>query len=383
MKQIALLLTAVLLSMCGGKVGNTALQAPEDDIAASVPRIDYEPLDALVEAAPASLLEDILRQLPKNLLPDVGAGKDPVQALLTREDEPDYPFTISWFQFEGECDVVGIEIQVLPCLDGSWLVTYFAGSGCDCYVQDDPVAFVYRDGRLSECEWPLPELTYEDFATPLVERLESPEALGWVREYWSPSYNFDYANPYLLTAVFNDIDHWMFSAGCRPIEFYWNGKEFLRHDGRYSLVEGDCFAGYRLGEPIDEEVPEGYAFVEDGGFTFLQEQASGRRLARFALQEDGTVREITALQPDMSIYNMLWPGQPLADALEAFNTTPPEIRAYTHGKDEVLLCLTEYYHILLSAADIEGEPNSDCVYPVWSPKPGTRVLGILADTLPE
>lgn len=381
MKQLSILLMAVLLTMCGGNVGKKApLQAPSDPIAESVPEIDYEALNALVDAAPATLAKDILGQLPPGYLP---GGKEIVDQMI-KSSSGEYPYSFDWFEFEGECDVTGIEIHMLPCLDGSWLVTCVTGSGCDCYVQDPPTAFRYRDGILSETQWPLDEPEYEDFASPLVEHLMHGEELTWVKEYWSISYSYDYQNPYLLRAVFNDIDHWEFSEACRPINFYWDGEKFLRHDGRYNLVgyEGSSFAGFRPGEELGE-APEGYAFEEEDGFTWLKDLSSGNRVARFLVDPEEGIEEITALSPEFSRSWLFWPGQPISNALSVMEATPEDTPACLHGDDEVVLLINDYFRMLVAVADIEGTPGEDGVYSEWSYNPEGRLLGLLVVPVEE
>lgn len=347
MKRIALILSAVLIAMCSGN----GLRAPEDSIAASVPVVDTETLRALSDAAPEDLLEDILRQLPKALQP--------------REDAPD---TLT-------------ELHVLPCRDHSFLVLRTCCHGAFFEDQDAPLAFTWRDGVLASCDWPLPELAYEDFVSPLAIGREAPG----LREEWGPVFHYN-SETFVLTASFNEINapQTGFETACRPVEFYWNGESFQRHDGRYALIGSESFASFCLGEKLPETVPEGYRYGKSGKYMFLQENASGRRIVRLGLAEDETLGEIVVLQPEfMDEDGILWPGRSLEEVMAVLRTTPAETPAFLNGKGEVVLVLNDCFLVLVSADDLVGTPDSEGYYLDWSFRPGTLLAGVLAEWLGE
>ena len=177
-----------------------------------------------------ALLQEIVSQLPVELLPDI-EGEDGVQILLHPENRYENGM-IDWHLYEGECNHYNTNIRALPRNDGSWLVLFLSGCGCDCFVQNTQRAFDYRDGKLSPVEWPFPHPGFEEFAGPQVEGAFDETTLGYIREEWNINYFFGYDPdaPITLIASFNAIDYDDFCLLCRSIRYLWDGEGFVRED---------------------------------------------------------------------------------------------------------------------------------------------------------
>ena len=337
------------------------------------------PVMALFEAAPTNLAEDIVRQLPPELLPEPNSeGQDGVTQLL-RSTDTSAPGHIDWEAFFGECDVVGINTHAFPRADGSWLFTYVEGAGCDCYVQDEPMAFNYADGKLTLCPWPFKEPEYKDFVNPLVEGLVDAKQLAWIKDDWSIHYDFGDEAPNEMTATFLNIDYYNFTAGCRPIHYVWDGSEFHRTDGRFGLIRENGFAQFSPYGYV-EDIPEGFEVKGKGRHRSLLDKKTGETVCNFLIDADDAILEIEVVAPLSEKEHKLYPGELLAEIDQNWsdwNFTESDARLRPSG-DVVISFIGS--KLVVDAQDIEGEPEgADDIYPQWSYKPGACVKAILID----
>lgn len=219
--------TALLLTACvnNGRQKTSSVPAPAE----SAEETAFTPARELPVPDDA-LLQEIVTQLPADILPQID-GIDGVQTLLDPKNRLKNGM-IDWDLYVGECDHYNTMLRALPRNDGSWLVLYLAGGGCDCFVQDTQCAFDYRDGKLSPVEWPFPQPGFEEFAGPEVVEQFDPEIVGYVRDEWNINYfyGYDEEEPLTLIANFNAIDYGEFCSHCRSIRYLWNGECFVRED---------------------------------------------------------------------------------------------------------------------------------------------------------
>ena len=380
MKQILIASLALLAAVACGSNANRSKSAG----AAATAFMDAEavaesPVMALFDAAPASLSEDIIRLLPPDLLPEPNdEGKDGVTQLL-ETTAGNAPGHAEWYESFGECDVVGISTHAFPRTDGSWLFVYVDGAGCDCYVQGDPQAFNYADGKLTPCQWPFKEPVYNDFVNPLVEGLVDPQHLAWIKEDWSVNYSFGEESPNVIRASFLNIDFYNFTSGCRPLYYEWDGESFHRREGRYGLIRDNGFGQFSPYGYV-EDIPEGYEVKGKGRHQSLVDQKTGETVCNFLIDADDAILEIEVVSPLFENEYGFYPGEPLAEIdsnWEAWNFQ--ESDAFLRANGDVVISFLGY-KLVVDAGDIEGEPEgSDDKYPQWSYKPGATVKSLLID----
>ena len=379
MKRILLSALIILAAVSCGNNPRKAKGANAEAIALlSEEAVSPEgPLAALWEAAPVSLAEDIVRQLPPELIPAPNnEGKDGITQLLAGA-EGNAPGHIDWYEFFGECDVEGINTHAFPRTDGSWLFTYIDGAGCDCYVQGSPMAFNYEGGKLTPCDWPFEEPGYEDFVSPLVEGLVEPEELEWIKDDWSIHYTFGEEGPNSIQATFLNIDYYNFTAGCREILYEWDGSAFQRKDGRYGLIRENGFGQFSPYGYV-ENIPQGYEVKGKGRHQSLVDKKTGETICLFTIDTDDAIQEIEVVSPEFQNENGFYPGKPLAeidDEWEGYQLTKQDASLRLNG-DVVISFLGA--NLVVDASFIEGEPEGpEDKYPSWSYLPGACLKSLL------
>lgn len=374
MKQLIPIVLAFLVLSCGGnkQKDKAPAAAPETPAAAAVET-------KAPEQTPEELMTSIVNLLPEDLLPSFDdvpelAGKDGRQMLIDAYLESSDPYFIGWCESIGECDEVGIDIKALPCDDGTYLVTYIAGAGCMCYVQGEPLAFTYSEGKLEPRKWPISTPGYDDFACGLNEHFAGEEGMAWVKEYWEISYNYSYKDPSVLIATVNCFDSPEFSYSCRPIYYHWDGKKFNRENGRHRLITESNFAGFVPGTAFDAyEAPRGYEFAGTGSVRYLVEKGGGKQVCKFFLDDEDSILEIEVVSPEVCTHYEYYPGMKLSDAMAMFSSEKVDCRLY-EWRDAVLVKMTGDLFIV-NREDIEADlstPGGD-----WSFKPDTKIEGIL------
>ena len=381
MKRILFVsLIALAAFSCGNNPKKGAKgTAPADAVAALAEEAPESPVMSLFESAPVSLTEDIIRQLPPELLPEPNnEGQDGVTQMVAAS-AGNAPGHVDWNEFFGECDVVGINTHAFPRTDGSWLFTYVDGAGCDCYVQGEPRAFNYAGGKLTPCPWPFEQPRYEDFVNPLVEGLVDADELAWIKDDWSIHYAFGVESPSMLRAYFQNIDYYNFTSGCRYIDYEWDGSSFDRKDGRYGLIRTNGFGQFSPYGYV-ENIPEGFSVKGKGSHQSLVDDTTGETIALFTIDADEAIMAIEVLSPEYENEEHMFPGMPLAD-IDAqwegyeFQKSDASIRA---NGDVVINFLN--YNLVVDAKDIEGEPEGpEDKLKVWSYKPYARLKSILVE----
>lgn len=188
MKHIILALCIALVASCGG--GNQPIpQIPVCSGPATpeeIEQIDTEALAEAMDAAPATLAEDIVRKLPKECLP--AAGEEGIRMLLDGRSE-EFPCSLYCDVVDDEnpeeYNVKGYELRAFPFLDGnSWLVAFIGWHGVDYYMQDAPRAFIYQGGTLTEVDWPIEEPVFEDFTVDDVVSVLGQEEVDNIKSMW-------------------------------------------------------------------------------------------------------------------------------------------------------------------------------------------------------
>ena len=377
-KILSISLIVLLAASCGSNPNRNRKGAPEEAVGLlAAEEVAESPLAALWEAAPASLTEDIVRQLPPELLPEPNdEGMDGITQLLAG-GEGNAPGHVDWYAFFGECDVEGINTHAFPRMDGSWLVTCVLGAGCDCYVQDEPMAFNYEGGKLTACPWPFKAPQYADFVNPLVEGLVDAQELAWIKDDWSIHYTFGEKAPNEIEASFLNIDYYNFTSGCRRIIYEWDGNAFQRKEGRYGLIRTNGFGQFSPYGYV-EDIPEGYEVKGKGRHQSLVEKKSGETVALFTIDADDAILEIEVISPDFENEYGFYPGQLLSeidDAWEGYEFTKQDASLRLNG-DVVISFLG--YNLVVDAKSIEGEPEgADDRFPEWSYLPNARVKSLL------
>ena len=376
----SLAILAALTCSCGGNSNRSRSARAAAGVASLVKEAEAgaaSPVMSLFDAAPASLAEDIIRQLPPELLPEPNdEGKDGITQLL-ESTAGNAPAHADWYEFFGECDVVGISTHAFPRKDGSWLFFYVDGAGCDCYVQDEPRAFNYAGGKLTPCEWPIEKLEYSDFVSPLGEGLVEEQELAWIKDDWSINYNFGEPAPNMLRCTFLNIDYYNFTEGCRPICFEWDGSSFQRKDGRYGLIRDNGFAQFSPYGYV-EDIPEGFEVKGKGRHQSLVDKNTGETVCNFLIDADDAILEIEVVSPLYDNEHGFYPGQPLEDLEEEWSEWEfMNSEAYLRPNGDVVINFLGY-QLLVDAKDIVGEPEgAEDKYPQWSYKPGAKLKGIL------
>lgn len=377
MKKILFTSLILLVAAACGNNPKKGSKAPAPEALMETAEEAASPLAALWEAAPANLAEDIIRQLPPELLPEPNdEGKDGITQLLAGA-EGNAPGHINWYEFFGECDVVGIDTHAFPRTDGSWLFTYIDGAGCDCYVQGEPRAFNYAGGKLTPCPWPFEEPKYEDFVNPLVEGLVDDEELAWIKDDWTIHYTFGYSAPNDVQATFLNIDYYNFTEGCRDILYEWDGTSFHRKDGRFGLIRSNGFGQFSPYGYV-EDIPEGFSVKGKGKHQSLVDDKTGDTVALFTIDADDAIMEIEVVSPLYENEHGFYPGMPLSEIdqnWEGYEFQTSEAYARLNG-DIVISFLG--YNLVVDAKDIEGEPEgAEDKLPSWRYKPGARIKSLL------
>ena len=327
-----------------------------------------------------ALLQDIVMQLPAELLPAID-GEDGVQLLLDPENRSESGM-IDWHLYEGECNHYNTNIRALPRQDGSWLVLFLSGCGCDCFVQNTQRAFDYRDGKLSPAEWPFSHPGFAEFSGPLVEGLFDETTLGRIRDEWNINYYFGYDldAPITLIAELNAIDYGEFCLQCRSISYLWDGEGFVRKDGGYRLISPEAFGPYVLGEALPD-TPAGFQLKDGGtGVDFvLSESGKAGKVAQITLdQPGGSIRSIEIFSPAYELQSSLdgiTVGIPVSRVLET--GAPQSWKAYKKDGRAIIQIWNHFYTTGKDQIEGEAQGPQGHIDGSWSHKPDATVQSIL------
>ncbi len=191
-----------------------------------------------MDAAPATLAEDIVRKLPKECLP--AAGEEGIRMLLDGRSE-EFPCSLYCDVVDDEnpeeYNVKGYELRAFPFLDGnSWLVAFIGWHRVDYYMQDAPRAFIYQGGTLTEVDWPIEEPVFEDFTVDDVVSVLGQEEVDNIKSMWHLSYSFDVDDNNHIYSYFDILDEYLEPYEIeemifdKSIEYLWTGEQFLRVD---------------------------------------------------------------------------------------------------------------------------------------------------------
>ena len=118
------------------------------------------------------IMEDVLRLIPKDVLPENMRQLDLAAEILKKAEGGDDSYEVQcnyayYDRTEGECDHSAIQLKSFTKADGSHLVLYAYSGGCDCNVMIDHKAYIYQEGQLSETSWPFPEPGFDEFYNAL------------------------------------------------------------------------------------------------------------------------------------------------------------------------------------------------------------------------
>ena len=273
------------------------------------------------------IMEDVLRLIPKDVLPENMRQLDLAAEILKKAEGGDDSYEVQcnyayYDRTEGECDHSAIQLKSFPKADGSHLVLYAYSGGCDCNVMIDHKAYIYQEGQLSETSWPFPEPGFDEFYNTLSFYGADKADIDFTKEDGMPYYILSPDDNILCDWA--ACDYYDFLDYQRPITYHWNGESFDKNYGEYRICGESNFGGLKLGGPMPQTL-DGFRLDpleqnEYYGETMLVDTKTGENIAKIQYGIENGVQNITYIEVYSKHYatdNGTKVGDMIADVLKA------------------------------------------------------------------
>ena len=249
------------------------------------------PTEQTVEQQPTTtegdcIMEDVLRLIPKDVLPENMRKLDLVDEIHKKAADVDDSYEVQcnyahYDRSEGECDYSAIQVKGYPLANGSHLVLYTFSGGCDCSAMIEHRAYTYNEGQLTETSWPIPEPKFDEFYNALSLYGAEKNDVKFSKKDGMPYY-YDF------------LDYQ------RSITYHWNGEGFDKNYNEYRICGDDNLGGLKLGGPMPKAL-DGFRLnplVQDEyyGETMLVDAETGENIAKIQYGIEGGVQSISYIE---------------------------------------------------------------------------------------
>lgn len=288
------------------------------------------------------IMEDVLRLIPKDVLPENMRKLDLVDAIHQKaaggddsyEVRCDYAF---YDRSEGECDYADIFLKSYPKTDGTHLVIYAYEGGCDCSAMIEHRAYIYSNGQLTETSWPFPEPKFDEFYNALSFYGAEKSHVNFAKNDGMPLYLPNKDGDIMCTWV--ACDYFDFLDWQRSITYTWNGEGFDKTYGEYRMVDNDHLGGIKIGGPMPKTL-DGFRLEtleqdEYYGDVMLIDASTGENVAKIQYFNEEGVQSINYIElysKRYATYNGIKVGDMIDEVLKM--TTESSAYDFSDGKAE-------------------------------------------------
>lgn len=290
------------------------------------------PTEQTVEQQPNTaesdcIMEDVLRLIPKNVLPENMRKLDLVDEIHKKAADVDDSYEVQcnyahYDRSEGECDYSAIQVKGYPLADGSHLVLYTFSGGCDCSVMIEHKAYTYNEGQLTETSWPFPEPKFDEFYNALSLYGAEKSDVNFSKKDGMPYYSLTPDGDILCS--WTACDYFDFLDYQRSITCHWNGEGFDKSYNEYRICGDNNLGGLKLGGPMPKAL-DGFRLnplVQDEhyGETMLVDAETGENIAKIQYGIEGGVQSISYIEvysKRYATYGGTKVGDMVADVLKA------------------------------------------------------------------
>lgn len=296
MKKALYILLIGAMAACAPKQQQ---QAVENTPADTTEQVVEQPMEAEGDC----IMEDVLRLIPKNVLPDNMRKLDLVDAIHQKaaggdnsyEVKCDYAF---YDRSEGECDYAEIFLKSYPKADGTHLVIYAYEGGCDCSAMIEHRAYIYSDGQLTETSWPFPEPQFNEFYNALSFYGVEKSHINFSKKDGMPLYLPNKDGDIMCTWV--ACDYFDFLDWQRSITYTWNGEGFDKTYGEYRMIADNRIGGLKLNDPMPKAL-DGFRLEtleqnEYYGEVILIDASTGENVAKIQYVNEEGVQSINHIE---------------------------------------------------------------------------------------
>lgn len=315
-------------------LGALAACAPKQQQQQDVQNTPVDTTEQVAEQQPATaendcIMEDVLRLIPKDVLPVNMRKLDLVEAIHEKAAGGDDSYEVKcnyafYDRMEGECNYADVSFTSYPKADGTHLVLYTYGGGCDCSVMVENRAYIYSDGQLTETTWPFAEPKFNEFYNSLSTYGAEKSHVDFTQKDGMPYYNL---NPDgVIVCYWTACDYYDFLEYQRSINYKWNGSDFDKTYNEYRMVDKDHLGGIKIGGPMPKALDgfrlETLAQDEYYGDVMLVDASTGENVAKIQyFNEEGvpTINHIELYSKRYSTSNGIKVGDMIDEILKMTN----------------------------------------------------------------
>lgn len=335
MKKVLYILLVGAMAACAPKQQQQEVQNTPADTTEQV-------VEQPMETEGDCIMEDVLRLIPRDVLPENMRKLDLVDAIHQKaaggddsyEVRCDYAF---YDRSEGECDYAEIFVKSYPKADGTHLVIYAYEGGCDCSAMIEHRAYIYSDGQLTETTWPFAEPKFNDFYNSLSTYGAEKRNVDFAKKDGMPFYNLN--NDGDIVCYWTACDYYDFLEYQRSIFYKWNGSGFDKTYSEYRMVNKESLGGLKLGEPMPKAL-DGFRLEtleqnEYSGEVMLVDASTSEKVAKVQyIIEEGvqSIIHIEVYSKHYATYNNIKVGDMIDEVLKM--TTESAAYDFSDGKAE-------------------------------------------------
>lgn len=328
-------------------LGALAACAPKQQQQQDVQNTPVDTTEQLAEQQPATaendcIMEDVLRLIPKDVLPVNMRKLDLVEAIHQKAAGGDDSYEVKcnyafYDRSEGECDYADVSFTSYPKADGTHLVLYTYGGGCDCSVMVENRAYIYSDGQLTETTWPFAEPNFDEFYNSLSTYGAKKSHIDFTKKDGMPYYNLN--NDGDIVCYWTACDYYDFLEYQRSIIYKWNGSGFDKTYNEYRMVNKESLGGLRLGGPMPKAL-DGFRLEtleqnESYGEVMLVDASTAENVAKIQyIIEEGVqnINHIELYSKRYATYNGIKVGDMIDEILKM--TSESAAYDFSDGKAE-------------------------------------------------